>query len=309
MRPDCLGTEPSFTRKYRDPIMDGMAADCTPSQAEKQEKVSNELHTILAQFMHRRDADVLAKDLPFLQETIVHVRQSKAQVKLYREFRKYQRETDNKGFFKQYHALRPVSNHPACLICSEEKNKSRPNTPVPFDESKKQSVADQPADANRPQNAPEKFAWVCDICQVAKFKTLDEATEHEKTCDGSFDPDTAPVGSKGQAKKDPDANEQWWKSFAERAERSDPPMDIKAIEHGGKIVLLLQIIAHCDAIGDKVVCFSQSLPTLSYIEDILNSPDWGGFKFFLPDNVRKQKLGGWKRNQDYLRIDGVSTSY
>lgn len=50
--------------------------------------------------------------------------------------------------------------------------------------------------------------------------------------------------------------------------------------------------------------FSQSLPTLSYIESILNSPDWGGFKLFLPDSIRKRNLGGWRRDQEYLRIDG-----
>jgi hypothetical protein len=115
------------------------------------------------------------------------------------------------------------------------------------------------------------------------------------------------VESKIPTQKGDSENEEWWISFAERAEKSD--LDIKAIEHGGKIVLLLQIIAHCDRIGDKVVVFSQSLPTLSYIEEILNSPDWGGFKFFLPDNIRKQKLGGWRRNQEYLRIDGVSHSH
>jgi len=297
-RPACLGTEANFTKKFHDPIMDGMAADCTPLQADTQEQVSKELHGILAEFVHRRDADVLAKDLPFLQETIIHVRQSKAQVKLYREFRKYQRETDNRSFFKQYHALRPVSNHPACLIYP--KLESRPSTPT----------LDEPKDAgntsdNQPRVAPDKYAWICDKCQKAKFRTLDEAEEHEKTCNGTFDPDSVPpmavVQHKGQAKKDSE-NEEWWRSFAERAEKSD--LNIRAIEHGGKIVMLLQIIAHCDAIGDKVVVFSQSLPTLSYIEEVLNSPDWMGFKLFLPNNTRKQNLGGWKRNQEYLRIDG-----
>merc|ERR1712194_95185 len=80
-------------------------------------------------------------------------------------------------------------------------------------------------------------------------------------------------------------------------------LNIRDIDYGGKIVLLLQIIAHCDAIGDKVVVFSQSLPTLSYIEEVLNSPDWMGFKLFLPENTAKQ-IGGWKRNEEYLRIDG-----
>ena len=74
-------------------------------------------------------------------------------------------------------------------------------------------------------------------------------------------------------------------------------------------MLLLQIIAHCDAIGDKVVVFSQSLTTLSYIEEILNSPDWGGFNFFSTDTRRKQNLGGRRINQENLRIDGVSTEF
>jgi len=147
-------------------------------------------------------------------------------------------------------------------------------------------------------------AWVCDKCEKAKFRTLEEACAHEEICNGTFDPDTAPnavVESKNKPKKDCD--EDWYTSFVKKAEKSG--LDLKAIEHGGKIVLLLQIIAHCDAIGDKVVVFSQSLPTLSYIEEILNSPDWGGFKFYLPDNVRKQKLGGWKKDREYLRIDGA----
>lgn len=57
-------------------------------------------------------------------------------------------------------------------------------------------------------------------------------------------------------------------------------------------------------IGDKVVVFSQSLPTLSYIEQVLQHPTWMGFKLHLPDNTRKLNIGGWKKNEEYLRIDG-----
>ena len=148
MRPNCLGTESNFTRKFHDPIMDGMAVDCTPLQATTQEEVSSELHRVLSGFVHRRDADVLRKDLPFLQETIIHVRQSKAQIKLFREFRKYQHEMDSKNFFKQYHALRPVTNHPACLITPE---KVRPSSP--------QNDA-TPTAENQLRVAPEKYGML-----------------------------------------------------------------------------------------------------------------------------------------------------
>ena len=33
-----------------------------------------------------------------------------------------------------------------------------------------------------PQVAPANFAWICDFCQKAKFRTLNEAKAHEKVC-------------------------------------------------------------------------------------------------------------------------------
>lgn len=66
-------------------------------------------------------------------------------------------------------------------------------------------------------------------------------------------------------------------------------------------MVTLQILAHSDTIGDKVVVFSQCLKTLDFIEEVLQSSDWGGFTAYLPKN---QKFGGWKRNIEYSRIDG-----
>ena len=124
-----------------------------------------------------------------------------------------------------------------------------------------------------------------------------------------FDPATAqnaaPVSAvQNKRKTKRDSDEDWYKSFQDKIEKTEGKEYLKGIDLGGKIVLLLQIIAHCDLIGDKVVVFSQSLPTLSYIEEILNSPDWGGFKFYMPDDVRKPNTGNWKKDREYLRIDG-----
>lgn len=35
---------------------------------------------------------------------------------------------------------------------------------------------------NQPSVAPEKHAWVCDVCKDAYFPTYEEALEHEVTC-------------------------------------------------------------------------------------------------------------------------------
>ena len=63
VRPGCLGSENEFTQKYEKPIMDGMSADCTPQEAHRQEELSNELHAILALFVHRCGTEVLAKEV------------------------------------------------------------------------------------------------------------------------------------------------------------------------------------------------------------------------------------------------------
>ncbi len=299
VRPGSLGPEAFFEKTFANPIMDGMAADCSIFQAEWQVRRTKELRDILSDFVHRRDDAVLQKELPFHQTAIIHVRQSKVQVKLYQDFRKYQKRSGNLGFFKQYHALRPVSNHPACLIGDAEKESSSPNSPS-ADEEKEKPKTDGEDLGDQPQVAPDKHAWICDICNVAKFRTFDEAVKHEETCTGVEDA-AASTQMKGSLAKEAE-NTDWWRPFADKAVKND--LDINAIENGGKIVLLLQIIAHCDLIGDKVVVFSQCLNTLTFIEGIIQSDDWGGFKPHLPNNICQQKLGGWKRNHDYVRIDG-----
>ena len=299
VRPGSLGPEAYFEKTFANPIMDGMAADCSIFQAEWQERRTRELREILSDFVHRRDDAVLQKELPFHQTAIIHVRQSKVQVKLYQDFRKYQKRSGDLGFFKQYHALRPVSNHPACLIGDAEKESSSPDSPSANEEKEKPKAEGEEL-GDQPQVAPEKHAWICDICNVAKFRTFDEAVKHEETCTGVED-SAASMQVKGGVAKEAD-NADWWRSFADKAVKND--LDINAIENGGKIVLLLQIIAHCDLIGDKVVVFSQCLNTLTFIEGIIQSDDWGGFKPHLPNNICQQKLGGWKRNHDYVRIDG-----
>ena len=277
VRPNSLAaSEAVFKREFFDPIMAGVPSDCSRAEAEKQEECTKKMQVILDEFVHRRDSSILAKDLPPLQQTIIHVRQSMAQIKLYREFRRYQRESGDKGFFKQYHALRPVSNHPAVLFASKD-TVSKANSPTgKSDEEKNKSkagseltVAGEPktTDSNansltgnsdegknnskdgseltvtgEPKTAPNKFAWLCDKCEIVSFKTYDECCEHEETCTGkpnaAFDLPNKRVPVK-KNKSDPEEGE-WWTSFKEKADRTS--LDLKGIEHSGKVVMLLQII-------------------------------------------------------------------
>jgi hypothetical protein len=56
-----------------------------------------------------------------------------------------------------------------------------------------------------------------------------------------------------------------------------------------------------------VVVFSKCIKTLDYIEEVIQSQTWAGFIPHLPDgspSIGGWKIGGWKRNCEYSRIDG-----
>ncbi|RHY31989.1 hypothetical protein DYB32_002958 [Aphanomyces invadans] len=57
-------------------------------------------------------------------------------------------------------------------------------------------------------------------------------------------------------------------SFAEPLFAKDYSKGI--VEHSGKMVLLLHILRECRRIGDRITVFSQSLPTLNAIQDMLD---------------------------------------
>ena len=53
---------------------------------------------------------------------------------------------------------------------------------------------------------------------------------------------------------------------------------------------------------------SQCLKTLDYIEKILGFADWGREIPNLQNLSPGKKWGGWKKNIDFLRIDGSTSS-
>jgi hypothetical protein len=80
------------------------------------DRLLKELAAKLIPLINRAGSDVLLQDLKFIQQTVIHVRQSKTQIKLYRAFQKYKEEIGNNNFFFAYQNLSPVNNHPACLL-------------------------------------------------------------------------------------------------------------------------------------------------------------------------------------------------
>ena len=112
--------EAKFEREYVKPIALGMASNCSVNAHLTSLTISKELNTNLDPYVHRVDSSELRKDLPPMQQVVVHVRQTSLQSKLYRAYKRFQRNPSTNvnynNFLKQYSALRPVHNHPVSYV-------------------------------------------------------------------------------------------------------------------------------------------------------------------------------------------------
>ncbi|XP_068758816.1 helicase ARIP4-like isoform X1 [Montipora capricornis] len=77
------------------------------------------------------------------------------------------------------------------------------------------------------------------------------------------------------------------------------------MENGGKLVILMQIIEESLKLGEKVLIFSQSLSTLSVIEEFLSKRE---VPFFPGRITDPQKPSRWAKSKSYFRLDGHTSA-
>ena len=73
---------------------------------------------------------------------------------------------------------------------------------------------------------------------------------------------------------------------------------------GNKIVAFLALLALSVNEGDKVLLFSQSVPTLNFIEMCLQQPQWGRDVGIPECEVQGLKFSKWKLDTNFCRITG-----
>lgn len=103
----------------------------------------------------------------------------------------------------------------------------------------------------------------------------------------------------GDAECTTSENSSWWEPTVKKMGQNQ----LDNVESGSKIVLLLHILAYASKLGEKVLIFSQCLKTLDLIEHVLAIDNWKQ-KVKSLECFKGMSLGGWKKNQDFLRIDG-----
>eukprot|EP00978_Attheya_sp_CCMP212_P038961 scaffold198267_cov39-Attheya_sp.AAC.1 len=209
------------------------------------------------------------------------------QTRLYRSFTR--QHGNSKTFLEKYHMLRPVHNHPACLLiqhlsddelssldlhngCAFSRKSALPLKSISERESAPEIAAAQSKDASPIADIPDVdiLPQKHDMPEILGAQSGFGSNAAASTSSTPISPSTS--------------ERHWWDSVAAKWGR-DRLFDVKS---GRKFILLLQILALADMAGDKVLVFSQckycvlfpslkdndGLKTLNYIEKVLNTPNW-----------------------------------
>ncbi|KAM4610353.1 helicase ARIP4-like [Polymixia lowei] len=274
VRPDFLGTRQEFSNMFERPILNGQCVDSTPQDLQLMRYRSHVLHSLLEGFVQRRGHDVLRDQLPSKEEHVILVRLSPLQRALYTEFMNRFREAGNTGWLslnplKAFCVCCKIWNHPDVLYEALQKENLANEQDLDLDDITSTGPARCPTTPNQ------------------KAKALENPN---------------PIGGLSLNQLQEKANQVITYEWAK-----DIMCDYKSgiLENSAKMVLLFHLIEESVRKGDKLLIFSQSLSTLTVIEEFLAkrpvpySPRTSG-----SDRTNHN----WVRNLNYYRLDGSTTA-
>ncbi|KAM9342472.1 LOW QUALITY PROTEIN: helicase ARIP4-like [Pholidichthys leucotaenia] len=272
VRPNFLGTRQEFSNMFERPILNGQCVDSTPQDIQLMRYRSHVLHSLLEGFVQRRGHDVLRDQLPSKEEHVILVRLSPLQRALYTEFMNRFREAGNTGWLslnplKAFCVCCKIWNHPDVLYEALQKENLASDQDLDFDDMTSTGHGRYP------------------MVPSQKPKTQENPN---------------PIGGLSLSQLQEKANQVITYEWAK-----DIMCDYKpgVLENSAKMVLLFHLIEDSVRKGDKLLVFSQSLSTLTVIEDFLA-------KRPVPPspNAPNRPKQNWVRNLNYYRLDGSTTA-
>ncbi|XP_019392642.1 PREDICTED: helicase ARIP4 isoform X1 [Crocodylus porosus] len=280
VRPDFLGTRQEFSNMFERPILNGQCIDSTPQDVRLMRYRSHVLHSLLEGFVQRRGHNVLKIQLPSKEEHVILVRLSKIQRALYTEFMNRFRDAGNSGWL----GLNPLK---AFCVCCKIWN----HPDVLYEALQKENLAnEQDLDVDDLGTASTNSR-----CQPQGMKIKTESN-------------ASPIGEATNSKF---IQSVGFNPFQERANQvvtyewaKDILCDYQTgvLENSPKMVLLFHLVEESVKLGDKILVFSQSLSTLSVIEEFLA-------KRQMPNPAGSDGgVHNWIRNINYYRLDGSTSA-
>ncbi|CAH2312556.1 helicase ARIP4 isoform X1 [Pelobates cultripes] len=279
VRPDFLGTRQEFSNMFERPILNGQCTDSTPQDKRLMRYRSHVLHSLLEGFVQRRGHTVLKAQLPSKEEHVILVRLSSIQRALYTEFMNRFRDAGNSGWLglnplKAFCVCCKIWNHPDVLYEALQKENLANEQDLDVDDLGTNTRC-------QPQNAKVKM----EPGTLGAFM----GESNSKLLQGmSLNPT--------QEKANQVVTYEWAKEILYDYQPGQ-------LQNSPKMVLLFYLIEESMKMGDKILVFSQSLSTLSIIEEFLAKRPMPARQ-----ETDDQENQTWVRNINYYRLDGSTSA-
>uniref|UniRef100_A0A182MX86 Transcriptional regulator ATRX n=1 Tax=Anopheles culicifacies TaxID=139723 RepID=A0A182MX86_9DIPT len=320
VKPKLLGTYSEYMNRFVNPITNGQYTDSTPYDIQLMRKRAHVLHKLLDGCVQRRDYSVLAPFLPPKLEFVVSIKLTPVQSTLYKYYMENlagKRLLDDPAqkrssmLFNDFQNLQRIWTHPRVLRYNSDRYEIKQQRKRDLDSdnesigSMKDFIDDEDSAASTPDSSDDDS----DVQSIPDEKSNSGKSSEEsskgkpKTIStrSTRNNPTGNVSDDDVVFEKPDNPTEWWMQMC-------PETELDNLEHSGKLVVLMEILKECEAIGDKLLVFSQSLYSLDVIEHFLALLDENMQK---DEEDRDEQLSkypaSWSLGLDYFRLDG-STS-
>ncbi|XP_018051427.1 PREDICTED: transcriptional regulator ATRX-like isoform X3 [Atta colombica] len=300
-KPNLLGTKKEFLNRFVNPITNGQFHDSTAYDVKLMKKRAHVLHKMLEGSVQRFDYSVLTPFLPPKQEYVIFVRLTDVQVKLYQYYLENVAKLligQRRTLFADFQALQRIWTHPLVLRLNAEKiEKANEKKDLSDSEgSLKDFIDDDTTDtessssrsSSNDSNSDSDVQAINekDNANIPKRNTRNNPVEEEST-------------EQIKETSESEVTTEWWLQFVQHEHFED-------MRESTKLLLLFAILKESEQIGDKVLVFSQSLYSLTLIEEFLRKIDDQTQKDESCDTLDNH-TGSWSLGLDYFRLDGQTS--
>ncbi|CAG9788328.1 unnamed protein product [Diatraea saccharalis] len=318
VKPNLLGKYNEYLNRFVNPITNGQYTDSTEHDIRIMKRRSHVLHKMLDGAVQRRDYGVLAPFLPPKHEYVLFITLTEVQIKLYQFYLdNYSRRPlpgKSSGFlFPDFQSLQRIWTHPLVLKYNSERYEimQQKKREREEEEDSEGSLIDFIDDDSTPEESTtdESSEDLSDASDDSRKKSKKKKSQKKKGKESKM---TTRRGTRANPVEldDDEANNEvveikaenpteWWIKLVTDDELED-------MRNSHKLVLLFDILRQCEAIGDKLLVFSQSLYSLDLIEHFLGKVDEATQEGRIDEKLAGH-VGSWSPGIDYFRLDG-STS-
>eukprot|EP00794_Sanderia_malayensis_P007264 gene7264-8075_t len=316
VKPNLLGTKKEFTNLFMNPVLNGQCSNSTAVDVRIMKQRCHVLHETLSGCVQRKDYSVLTPFLTPKHEYTIFVRLGEKQRKMYQLYLD-SFVCGNLSSIRARGRSRTRRNHVVSTSdssSSEESDSQSDNKASVTNTKPSNAIAplrekyfSRSASSSKSSKVLRSIQLNKDIFDAESSSSSDQSDNDQDAANDANVIDTAedivvvqpyeePVRGMGntrsgaQFKGEQEGEEiiddqEWYDEFLKDEDETD-------IELSGKLVLLLEVLANADIVGDKVLVFSQSLVSLDLIERVLGGGTIGG------------NAVNWFKGVDYFRLDG-----